>query len=187
MRKKLGLALGSGGSRGIAHIGFLKALEEAGITPDYVTGCSMGAVVGYVYCAGVSPDEMRKKVFTLKLSSIAALNVGKVEGLFRLTRARKQIAEFAGDKTFEELNIPFACVATDIDAGELVLLNEGNAIDAVLASSSIPGAFTPAKIGERRLVDGGVLERVPTEEVKAMGAEVVVAVDVLGDLTEKKV
>lgn len=187
MRKKLGLALGSGGSRGVAHIGFLKALEEADIVPDYVTGCSMGAVVGYVYCSGISASAMRDKVFSLRLSSIASLNVGKADGLFRLSRARKQLEEFAGDKRFDELKIPFACVATDITEGKLVLLNEGNAIDAVLASSSIPGAFSPAKIGERRLVDGGVLERVPTDEVRAMGAEVVVAVDVLGDLTAKKV
>lgn len=187
MRKKLGLALGSGGSRGVAHVGFLKALEEADIKADFVTGCSMGAIVGYAYCAGVPADTMCEKVCSLRLSGIAALsNSLKADGLFRLNKARKLIAETVGEKDFSELKIPFACVATDIDAGELVLLNEGNALDAIIASSTIPGAFTSAKIGGRRLVDGGVLERVPTDQLIEMGAEVIVAVDVLGDLTVKK-
>ena len=187
MRKKLGLALGSGGSRGVAHIGFIKALEEAQIAPDFVTGCSMGAIIGYAYCAGVPADVMREKVCALRLSGIAALSGSlKADGLFRLNKAKKLIAEVVGDKEFSQLSIPFACVATDIDAGELVVLDEGSALEAAVASSSIPGAFTSAKIGGRRLVDGGVLERVPTEQLSRMGAEVIVAVDVLGDLTVKK-
>lgn len=190
MRKKLGLALGSGGARGVAHIGFLQALEEVGVKADYVTGCSMGAIVGACYCAGVPMEDMKKAALSLKLSRIAALNIAplKNNGLFRITKARNLMEGLIGDKTFDELQIPFSCVATDLVAGSTVELNEGNVIDAALASSTLPGVFTPADGGNgRMLVDGGLLERVPTKELKKMGAEVIVAVDVLGDLMVKKV
>lgn len=189
MSKKLGLALGAGGSRGVAHIGFLQALEEAEIRPSYVTGCSMGAVVGACYCAGASPAKMRETVIGLGLSDLAALNIApfRNNGLMKMTKARKRMAELIGEKQFDELEIPFQCVATDLLVGETVVLSEGNVIDAALASSAIPGAFTPASIGEHKmLIDGGILERVPTKELKKMGAEVIVAVDVLGDLAEAK-
>lgn len=189
MRKTLGLALGSGGARGIAHIGFLQALDETGIRADYVTGCSMGAIVGACYCAGVPVEEIKQAALSLKLSKIAALNIAplKNNGLFRMTKARSLMEGVMGSKKFEELEIPFTCVATDLVAGKIVELNEGDVIGAALASSSLPGVFTPSGIGKKMLVDGGILERVPTKELKKMGAEVIVAVDVLGDLTVKKV
>ncbi len=189
MSKKMGLALGAGGSRGVAHIGFLQALDEAEIKPSYVTGCSMGAVVGACYCAGVSPEEMRKTVMGLNLTDIAALNLRpfRQNGLMKLTKARKIIAGLMGEKLFSELKIPFQCVAADLNAGKTVVLKNGNVIDAVLASSSIPGVFAPMRFGEyEMLVDGCILERVPTKELKNMGAEAIVAVDVLGDLTENR-
>lgn len=190
MRKKLGLALGSGGSRGVAHVGFLQALEEAEIKADYVTGCSMGAIVGACYCAGVPAAKMKETALALKLSRIASLNIAPIasNGLLKMNKARKLLEDMIGNKTFAELEIPFTCVATDLVEGKIAELSEGSVIDAVIASGSIPGAFTPAQVGERKmLVDGGILERVPTKELKKMGAEVIVAVDVLGDLTEKKV
>ena len=189
MSKKLGLALGAGGSRGVAHIGFLQALEEVEIRPDYVTGCSMGSIVGACYCAGATPAQMKEAVVGLNLSDLAALNIApfRQNGLMKMTKARKRMAELIGEKNFEELGIPFACVATDLIEGKTVVLDEGNVIDAALASSTIPGAFTPAAFGEHKmLIDGGILERVPTKELKSMGAEVIVAVDVLGDLAEQK-
>ncbi len=187
--KKLGLALGAGGSRGVAHIGFLQALEEAEIRPEFVTGCSMGAIVGACYCAGVSPAAMRDAVVGLKLRDLAALNLNPVRsnGLMRTAKARKLVADLMGEKTFAELSIPFACVATDLERGRVVVLEEGNVVDCALASSSIPGVFTPAKIGEHGyLVDGGILERVPTRLLRNMGAETIVAVDVLGNLMQAK-
>lgn len=184
--KKLGLALGSGGSRGVAHIGFLQALEEEGIRADCVSGCSMGAIIGACYCAGVPLETIKEKVVGLKLSHVAALNVNPIRanGLFRFTKARKLLETYIPPQTtFQDLKIPFVCVATDLVAGVTVELKEGNVIDAILASSSIPGAFVPQTIDGKMLIDGGVLERVPTSELKELGAEVVVAVDVLGDLT----
>ncbi len=189
MRKKLGFALGAGGSRGVAHIGFLQAMREAGICADLVAGCSMGAVVGACYCAGISPAKMRSEVGGLKLSDLAALNLApfRQNGLMKMTKIRKLVAALIGERTFDELEIPFACVATDLIEGKTVVLDSGNVVDATLASSSIPGAFTPAKFGPyKMLVDGGILERVPTRVLKQMGAEVIVAVDVLGNLAEEK-
>ena len=189
MRKKLGLALGSGGARGIAHVGFLQALDEAGIKADFVTGCSMGSVVGACYCAGVSVASMKERALKLKLSQIATLNVAPIHanGLFRMTKTRKLLGELIGEnRDFNELEIPFQCVATDLFEGKVVVLKDGNVIDAVLASSAMPGAFVPIEKGEMRLVDGGITERVPTKELRDMGAEVVVAVDVLGDLMQKR-
>lgn len=187
--KKLGFALGAGGSRGVAHIGFLQAMEEHGIRPDFVAGSSMGAVVGGIYCAGLSPEEMHRAVKDLKLRNIASVNPVPLRknGLMKMKKARKLIASIIGEKNFEDLDIPFACVATDLLQGETVVLNEGNVIDAMLASGSIPGVFTPARIGQHAMLsDGGILERVPTRAVKEMGADIVVAVDVLGSLMEKK-
>lgn len=189
MRKKLGLALGAGGSRGVAHVGFLKALEEEGIKADFVTGCSMGAIVGACYSAGVPVDTIKEKTLSLKLSSLAALNINpfRMNGLMKMTKAREILGEVIGEKTFDELEIPFACVATDLIGGKLVVLKEGVVADAALASGSIPGVFTPASFGKyEMLVDGCILERVPTREVKEMGAEVIIAVDVLGNLPQTR-
>ena len=187
MKKKLGLALGAGGARGVAHVGFLQALTEAGIAADYVTGCSMGSIVGACYCAGISMETIRSVLTTLRLSRIASLNPNMLRacGLFRLNKARKLLEDYIGaETTFADLSIPFRCIATDLMSGRTVCFSEGNVIDAVIASSSVPGAFSPVQKDGMVLVDGGVIERVPVREVKEMGAEVIVAVDVLGDLVE---
>ncbi len=101
MKKKLGLALGAGGARGVAHVGFLQALDDAGIRADFVTGCSMGSIVGACYCAGVSMAEVRPVVTGLKLSRIASLNANMLRacGLFRLNKARKLLEEYIGEET----------------------------------------------------------------------------------------
>lgn len=187
--KKLGLCLGAGGSRGVAHIGFLQALEEAGVRPQYVTGCSMGAIVGACYCGGVSPKEMKEAVIGLKMTDLATINVPLLRGsgLMKMTRARKLLADLMGEKDFSELEIPFACVATDLSTGKTVVLDRGSVLDAAIASGTIPGAFVPSSAcGHELLVDGGLLERVPAKQLKKMGAEVIVAVDVLGDLPKEK-
>lgn len=189
MRKKFGLALGAGGARGVAHIGFLQALSEESIEPDFVTGCSMGAIIGACYCAGVSPEVMKERVLSLKMSDLAALNLNpfRQNGLMKMAKVRGLLTDLIGEKTFDELEIPFVCVATDLISGKLIAMKEGSVVDAALASSSIPGVFTPAKFGEyEMLVDGCILERVPTRELKEMGAEVIIAVDVLGNLTASR-
>ncbi len=185
MKKKLGFALGSGGSRGVSHIGFLQALNEADIRADYVSGCSMGSIVGACYCAGIPMEELKKIVLDLRLSRFASLNANPIRanGVFNLNKARKLIEGYLGaDRTFDTLSTPFCCVATDIVSGKTIRLDKGSVIDAVIASSSIPGVFSPQAKEDMLLVDGGILERVPVKEVKHMGADVIVAVDVLGNL-----
>lgn len=179
MGKTLGFALGSGGSRGVAHIGFLQAMEEEGIKPDFIAGCSMGAVVGAAYARGLSVEEMKRAVYKLRLLDLIQPTKGR-GGFFDTAKIRKLLARYIGDPDFSMLQIPFRCVATDMITQTLVEFSEGKVLDGVVASSCIPAVFKPVEMGEMRLIDGGVLERVPYRQVKEMGADVVVAVDVLG-------
>ena len=186
MKKKLGLALGAGGTRGIAHIGFLKALEEEGIRPDYISGSSMGSIVGACYAKGMSPDEMLDII--KKLTAFDIMDIGfpvlSTLGLMRWNKVRRMMSSFLGDCSFEELEIPFSCVSVDVKSGKLVEFHEGKVVDAILASSSIPTIFRPVEKDGMLLVDGSVRCRVPVRQVKHMGADVVVAVDVLGPAAE---
>lgn len=183
--KSLGLALGSGGSRGIAHIGFLQALEDAEIYPDYISGCSMGSVVGAAYSSGLSPEDMRRAALALRFFDLLDIT-SRPGGVLDTRKMRKLLARYIGEKDFSELKIPFTCIAVDMLQQELVEFSSGSVLDAVVASSSIPTVFTPLEMDGMRLVDGGVLKRVPVEEVKRMGADVVIAVDVLGQKTCKE-
>ena len=179
-KKTLGFALGSGGSRGVAHVGFLQAMEEAGIRPDYISGCSMGSVVGSAYASGMSAEEMHRAVTSLRFFDL--VDVTRKPGGFLDTRKmRKILARYVGDVQFDELKIPFTCVALDMISQKIVQFKEGSVLDAVVASSSIPAVFKPTEREGMRLVDGGVLTRVPVCEVKKMGADVVVAMDVMGN------
>ena len=183
MSKTLGLALGAGGTRGIAHIGFLKALEEEGIRPDYIAGSSMGSVVGACFANGMTCDQMKNIALQLKTSDIldvSLISLNKL-GLLKCVKVRNLLFELLGYTTFEQLNLPFCCVAVDLKSGKLQCFSSGNLVNAVLASSAMPTVFRPVQIDDMLLVDGGVLCRVPVKEVKKMGADVVVAVDVLGE------
>ncbi len=179
LKKKLGLALGAGGSRGVAHIGFLQALDEAKIKVSYITGCSMGSVVGAAYAAGVSVETMKKAACSLRLFDLIG-PTSKRGGLFDTKKMRRILARYIGDIDFSELKIPYSCVAVDMLTQRLIEFSEGSVLDAVVASSSIPSIFCPTEKDGMRLIDGGILERVPCVQVKEMGADVVVAVDVLG-------
>ncbi len=184
-RKKLGLALGSGGSRGIAHVGFLQALEEAGIKPDCISGCSMGSIVGAAYAAGVTPEQMRKEALSMKFLNLVSVT-GRPGGFLDTHSVRKILKKIIGDVTFAELKIPYSCIAVDMLTQKVVEFKEGSVLDAVIASCSIPVVFKPMEKDGMRLVDGGVLERVPVRRVKALGANRVVAVDVLGKKSTKE-
>ena len=178
-RKKLGFALGSGGARGIAHIGFLQAMDEAGIKPDYITGCSMGSVVGMAYATGMSPLEMKDLALNLKMFDLLDVT-SRPGGLFDTRKIRSLLVRCVGDPDFSDLKVPFRCVAVDLYTQSVVEFSEGKVVDAVVASSSIPGVFKPTEKDGMRLVDGGVLERVPVKALRHMGAKRIVAVDVIG-------
>ena len=184
--KKLGFALGAGGSRGVAHIGFLKAMEEEGIKPDFIAGTSMGSVVGACYARGLTIDKMQRIVKELKFSDIFDLSLNPISNgaLLRSQKMRKQLEKYLGNATFADLEIPFSCVATDMITGKSVVLcdKEEEVCTSVVASSSIPSIFKPVQMKGMVLIDGGVFCRVPVNEVRDMGADVVVAVDVLGGL-----
>lgn len=191
MAKKLGFALGAGGSRGVAHIGFLQAMEEAGIRPDYVCGTSMGSVVGSCYALGMSPEKMKEEITKLKFSEIFDLSLNPLGNgaLLSAKKMYKKLQQYLGDITFDKLKIPFGCVAVDLNSGNTILFKDNQkVVDGVAASSSIPGVFRPLYLDDMVLVDGGIKCRVPVDEVRSMGADVVVAVDVLGGLRpcEKK-
>ena len=186
MSKTLGLALGSGGSRGIAHIGILVALEEAGIKPDFVTGCSIGSVVGGSFCAGISAHEIRDIALRLKTRDIIDLAPSFMSrmALLRSKKVAELLYDYLGDIKLEDMPIPFKCVATDLISGKLHVFERGPAAVAVQASCAIPGVFRPIEYEGMLLVDGGCLCRVPVKAVKDMGADVVVAVDVLSNVSQ---
>ena len=176
--KTLGLVLGSGGSRGMAHVGFLQALEEEGIKPDCISGCSIGSVVGATYASGMSAEEMHEVMLKLSAHDIIELTL-KFTGLFGTGKMKRTIKKYLGDVEFRDLKIPFTCVAADLRSKQLVTFYEGKVADAVVASSSIPGVFKPTEIDNMVLVDGGVIERLPVNAIKKFKPDVIVAVDVL--------
>lgn len=186
MSKTLGLALGSGGARGVAHAGFLLALEEEGIKPDYIAGCSMGAVVGGCYASGMPATEMKEALLQIKKRDIIDISPIPITrmGLLRSKKIRDLLLEHIKVKNIEDFPIPFRCVATDLLSGKLRVFKEGEAAIAVQASSSVPSVFRPVELDGELLVDGGCLMRVPVSIVKEMGADVVVAVDVLKNCAE---
>lgn len=184
--KKLGLALGAGASRGIAHIGFLKALEENGIKPDYIAGSSIGAVVGSFYSLGYSPDYMMRVALALKARDILDVSPTAIKNgtLLKSKKMAELLNRYLGNKDIEDLPIPFKCVGIDIISGEKVVFDQGSVAVAVQASSSMPMVFAPVAYDNMLIADGGVVDRVPVDVVKEMGAEVVVGVDVLGPVRE---
>ncbi|KMY49338.1 patatin-like phospholipase family protein [Peribacillus loiseleuriae] len=174
---KIGLALGSGGARGFAHLGVIKVLKEAGISIDMIAGSSMGALVGSFYAAGSDVERLYRLSKAFKRKYYLDFTVPKM-GFVAGKKVKELIRVFTYNKRIEELDIPLAIVATDIKKGEKVVFQSGPIAEAVRASISIPGIFVPEKIGDRLLVDGGVIDRVPVSVVRSMGADLVIAVDV---------
>ena len=183
---KICYVLGAGGARGISHIGFLQAMEENGIKPDFIAGCSMGSVVGACYSNGMKPKDMMEVVNSLKMSDIAdaSLFPFNKNSLLRSVKLRNKLESVIGKVKFEDLKIPFECIAADIVSGKVITFNSGDVTEAVHASSAIPGVFKPVEKDGMVLVDGGTFMPLPLNCVKDFDADVVIAVDVLGDLHE---
>ncbi|WP_289136548.1 patatin-like phospholipase family protein [uncultured Brevibacillus sp.] len=182
----VGVALGSGGARGFAHIGVLKALEAKGIEIDMLAGSSMGSLIAAVYANGIEPHMMGKLALNLKRKHWLDLTVPTL-GFVAGEKIKQLIRLLTHGKRIEELKRPLAVVATDIESGERVVFREGPVDQAVRASISIPGIFVPEKVGNRLLVDGGVIDRVPVTVIREMGADIVIAVDVAQVDTPMKV
>lgn len=177
---EIGLALGSGGARGLAHIGVLDQLEEMGITPSCIAGCSMGSLVGACYCSGHLADlrelalKMDIRTLLFRIMDYGMPRSGLVEG----KRIHALLDELMPNATFNGLGKPFRCVATDLKSGKEVVFSKGRVQPAIRASISIPGLFAPMEIDGRYLVDGGLVNPVPVDQARAMGAKMVIAVDV---------
>jgi NTE family protein len=179
MAKKIGLVLGSGAARGLSHIGVLKVLDENGIKPDFVAGCSIGSLIGAVYCAEgsyKSAEELAMKLDKKHANALFDWNVPK-QGLVAGERIRKFL-KTAMVKEFSELKIPLAVVTTDLCDGREKIIEQGNLLDAVMASIAIPVLFKPVRDKDEVLVDGGVLDPLPVEVAEAKGCDVIIAVDV---------
>jgi NTE family protein len=181
-RPTIGLALGSGSARGWAHIGVIRALEEAGIRPDIVCGTSMGALVAAAYADG-DLDRLEKWVLELAWKDVVGfLDLSLSGGLIRGERLIGFLREEFFDLEIGRLAMPFGAVATDLASGREVWLREGMLSDAVHASLALPGLFAPVRRDGRWLVDGGLVNPVPVSLARAMGAEIVIAVDLNSDL-----
>jgi NTE family protein len=177
IQPKIGLALGSGGARGFAHLGVIKVLSEQNIPINLIAGSSMGALVASFYATGHPIDRLYKLAIAFKRKYYLDFTVPKM-GFIAGNRVKELVKVFTQGKNIEELNIPLAIVATDLVNGEKVVFKKGPIADAVRASISIPGIFIPEKMDGRLLVDGGVIDRVPVSVVREMGADIIIAVDV---------
>lgn len=188
--QRLGLVLGGGAARGIAHVGVLQALEENGIYPAVIAGTSVGALVGGLYAAGVSSLRLATLVHDLKWFDLVSVRLPTVNlsdlarnipmGLVDLDKMMEWIEQaLGGPVDIQQLNLPFAAVATDLLTGEIVVMNEGSLSEAIRASCSVPGVFTPYHRNGRLLVDGVVVNNLPVSVAQDLGADYIIAVDLL--------
>lgn len=208
-KPKVGVVLSGGGAKGLAHIGVLKVLEEAGIEVSYIGGTSMGAIIGGLYAAGYSATELdsifnsldsdallqdftprnSKNFFEKRSDEVYALTLpfkgfklgfpaALSKGLYNYTLINKLTNHVRHVRDFNELPIPFVCIATDIETGREVVLNRGVLPDAILASGAFPSLYYPVEIDGRLLIDGGITNNYPVEELRKMGADIIIGVDV---------
>ena len=179
---KIGLALGSGSSRGWAHIGVIRALAERGVEPAIVCGTSIGALVGAAYASG-ELDRFEEWLLGLGIRDVVAfMDVSLSGGLFKGDKLMEFLRANFVDHSLEELDLPFAAVATSLHNGAEVWLRQGSTLEAVRASIALPGLFTPVMSDGVVLVDGGLVNPVPVSLARAMGADIVIAVDLNSDI-----
>jgi len=183
-KPRIGLALGGGGARGLAHIGVLKVLERERITIDLLSGTSMGGLISAGYAVGMSANDLEQEALRMasvrRLLALADRSLPR-RGLFQGQRVMDYLTLHLGDRTFDDVRVPLALVAVDLNSRQQVILRRGRVADAVRATIAVPGLFAPVERSDQLLVDGGVLNNLPTDVVRSMGAEVVVAVDVHAD------
>jgi NTE family protein len=181
-RPRVGLALGSGSARGWSHIGVIRAMERAGIRPDMVCGTSIGALVAAAYAAG-ELDRFEQWVLALSVKDVIGfMDLSLSSGLFKGERLMSHLRRHWTDRPIEELAMPYAAVTTSLHNGAEIWLRRGSTLDAVRASIALPGLFSPVVAEGRVLVDGGLVNPVPVSVARAMGADIVIAVDLGSDI-----
>ncbi len=216
-RPKIGLVLSGGGAKGIAHIGVLRAMEKAGIRPDYITGTSMGSLVGGLYAIGYSADDIEQIIRGINWNEVLSnkipyrnvvveekpyyyrfmidlvfdgQKISLPQGMIQSQQINLLLSTLTrsvhGVEQFDDFPIPFRCIASDIATGDKVVLSHGNLALAMRASMAIPSVFTPINLDDKILVDGGLIRNFPVDEVKEMGADIVIGVLVAQDLLNKE-
>jgi NTE family protein len=176
---KVGIALGGGSALGFAHIGVLKALEENGIVVDCISGTSAGAVIGALYAFGISFKDIEDEASSLNWKKLAKIHPSAM-GITTNLAIREVLEKHIGkDADIADAKISLAIVTTDIETGAKIIFRAGNVIDAVLASSCLPGLFAPVEVDGCLLVDGGITENVPLSPLKGMGADITIGVNLL--------
>ncbi len=183
--KKLALGLGGGASKGYAHIGVLKVLEDNGIVPSLIVGTSMGAIVGGAYACGKNAGhliDISKKLTRSKLMDFNPFNPFFSTGIMSGKKLKRVLYNEVGDIMHEQLKIPFVAIATNILSGELVELNDGKLLDNMLASSAVPGIFPVVQTSEGVLCDGGLLNNVPDDIARRLKKDyIILSIDVIAD------
>ena len=169
----LGVALGGGFARGIAHVGVLKVLEEENIPVDYVAGTSVGAIIGAAYCSGMTAAELEEAAFAVRFRDFGRLTLSRY-GFYNSDRMVRLFARVLKCHTFEELKIPLAIAATEFRTGEAVVFTKGPLADPIRASCAYPGMFLPVEIEGRSYIDGMLAYGVPTTPLRKMGADCVI-------------
>jgi NTE family protein len=179
---RLGLALGGGAARAFAHVGVIDILERNGIRPDLVVGTSAGSLVGALYASGMNAAELERAALTMEEATLTdwTLPLGG-KGMLRGEALARYVRQTVNGKLLQDMRLPLGILATDLGSGNGVLFRRGDAAQAVRASSAVPGVFSPVRIGGRDYVDGGLVAPVPVGQARAMGAEVVLAVDISAD------
>jgi NTE family protein len=162
------LALSGGGVKGFAHIGAIQALEKYGFTIRGVAGTSAGGLVGTLYAAGYSPDEMKERLRDIDQGNLFSHMHGEGPALFGFAGAQAILYELLGERSFDDVRIPLAVTATDLNSGMPIVIKKGRLIDAVLATSAVPGVFPAQQLDGRRLVDGGIMNPVPVKEARQL-------------------
>jgi NTE family protein len=182
----IAVALGGGGARGYSHIGVLRRLEQEGFQVRAVAGTSAGGIIGTLYAAGYTPDEMEARLVKLDQTKLFGRSSGEGPSILGLGGATKVLEELLGDLTFEKLRLPCAVVAVDIKSAREVVLSAGCVVDAVLATSAVPAIFPPQQIGEHQLVDGAALDPVPVSVARSLAPNLLTVAVVLTPLLGKE-
>jgi NTE family protein len=178
-RPKIGLALGSGGAKGLAQIGIIKVLQKNNIPIDYIAGTSVGSIVGAYYSMHGNIDGLEEAIRKLSKKEMLKLIdfISFKKGLVGGEKGMNFLIDLIGDKKFSDLKIPLKIIATDMEKGEEVWFDKGRLKDAIRASISIPGVFLPVRINGKFYLDGGLVNPTPVDVVKSMGADIIIAVD----------
>jgi len=179
---RLGLALGGGAARGFAHVGVIQVLEQHGIRPDLVTGTSAGSLVAALYANGMNGAELERAALTMEEATLTDWTLPfNGRGVLKGDALARYVRQAVSGRVIEQMPLPLGILATDLANGQGTLFRRGDAALAVRASSAVPGVFTPVAIAGREYVDGGLVAPVPVSQARAMGAEVVLAVDISSD------